>query len=117
MATPQVRADSCHSGYMAEFISLIKILTSNVSAIDRWLGWADVSLALCTFGFSCGLLYQAKKLGVDSPGFLTEGALLYIACALSFSIAYVAIRRKWRHRWALQVIGPVLIYFTIYGPW
>lgn len=96
---------------------VIKILTSHVSAIDRWLGWADVSLALCAIGVSSALFYQTGKLGADSPGFLSVGALLYIACALSFSIAYVAIRRKWRHRWLLQLIGPVLVYFTIYGPW
>ena len=94
-----------------------KKLTSNASTIDRWFGWADASLALCAFGISCALLYQTIKLGSDAEGILSAGALLYLACTLSFSIAYVAIRRSWRHRWLLQLIGPVLIYFTIYGPW
>jgi len=96
---------------------MIKILTSNSSAIDRWLGWADASLALCTFGISSALLYKTSEIGAYSQGFLSTGALLYMACALLFSIAYVAVRRRWRHRWLFQVMGPVLVYFTIYGPW
>ena len=94
-----------------------KMLTSNISAIYRWLAWADMVLALCTFGVSSAMLFQARKLGVNSPEFLSVGALLYMACGLSFLIAYVAIRRRWRHHWLLQFIGPVLVYFTIYGPW
>jgi hypothetical protein len=98
-------------------MSLNKILNTNNADINRWLGKANVIMALCACGVSAALLYQAREAEADPLGVLQKGALLYIACALSFFIAYVAIRRNWRHRWLLQVTGPALVFFTIYGPW
>ncbi|MFT6285625.1 MAG: hypothetical protein ACJAYC_000826 [Halieaceae bacterium] len=98
-------------------MSAVKMPASIVLAIARWLGWADICLALCAFGVSSSLLLQSKEPGADSLVFLQAGVLLYMGCAFSFSMAYVAISRKWRFWWLLQMIGPALIYLTIYGPW
>ncbi len=80
-----------------------------ILAASRWFAIADVVLAVCSAGLAAALPI------IEPHPLVFSVSLLLLLAAAAFIIAFAALKRGWRGRWLLQIVGPTLILFFLFG--
>lgn len=81
-----------------------------ILAASRWFAIADVVLAVCSAGLAAALPWI-----IEPHPFVFFVSLLLLLAAAAFIIAFAALKRGWRGRWLLQIVGPTLILYLLFG--
>jgi hypothetical protein len=78
--------------------------------MESWVAKADIVLAACSAAAAVFWLWIAKGEGI---AIIT--ALLVLLTAAAFVLAHIAIKRNWRRQWSLQLLGPTMAIFLLFG--
>ena len=81
-----------------------------IQAASRWFAAIDIALAVCAAVFAVPLPWILEPHGV---GFVAS--LFILLTAAAFIIASAALKRGWRGRWPLQIVGPALALYLLFG--
>lgn len=84
--------------------------SQRIEAGSRWFAAIDIALAGCAAVFAVPLPWILEPHGV---GFVAS--LFILLTAAAFFIAAVALKRGWRGRWPLQIVGPALALYLLFG--
>lgn len=81
-----------------------------IQAASRWFAVIDIALAVCAAVVAVPLPWIVYPHGV---GFVAS--LFFLLTAAAFIIASAALKRGWRGRWPLQIVGPALALYLLFG--
>ena len=81
-----------------------------IQAASRWFAVIDIALAVCAAVFAVPLPWIIEPHGVG-----LVASLFILLTAAAFIIASVALKRGWRGRWPLQIVGPALALYLLFG--
>jgi len=81
-----------------------------IQAAPRWFAAVDIALAVCAAVFAVSLPWTVY------PQYVGFGAsLFFLLIAAAFIIASAALKRGWSGRWPLQLVGPALALYFLFG--
>lgn len=84
--------------------------SSRINTVKGWLAIADVVLAA-----GSALAAGAWFWFAEGQGIAVITTLLALLTAVAFVLAHVALKRNWRRQWALQLAGPAMVIFLLFG--
>lgn len=79
-------------------------------AASQWFAVFDLVLAICAVVFAVPLPWILEPHAV---GFVAS--LFILLTAAAFIVASVALKRGWHGRWPLQIVGPALALYLLFG--
>lgn len=81
-----------------------------IETASRWLAVIDSVFAVCAAVFAAPMPWLLEPHGV---GF--TASLFILLVAVAFIIASIALKRGWRGRWLIQIVGPALTFYLLFG--
>lgn len=81
-----------------------------IQVISRRLSAIDIAVGVCTTLYALSLTWILEPRGVAFTG-----TAFTLATAAVFFVAAAALRHDWRGRWPLQLIGPAVTLYLLFG--
>jgi hypothetical protein len=75
-----------------------------------WLIATNAVLAGCSIGAAAFWLWVA-----DAQSVAVIVAIMLVLTALAFMLARHALKRNWASQWFLQILGPAMVLFLLFG--
>lgn len=75
-----------------------------------WLIATNAVLAGCSIGAAAIWLWVA-----DAHSVAVIVAIMLVLTALAFMLARHALKRNWASQWFLQIVGPTMVIFVLFG--
>ncbi len=76
----------------------------------------DSAIALSGLGLAVFLLWQSADSHLDRHGIVRISAILLIWVAAGFGLGAIGLYRRWKIQWLLQLLGPGLLAYFLFGP-
>ena len=76
----------------------------------------DIVLAVLALGMAGLISWQLRVSGTDPHGIVQVVGFVLAGVGVLFGIAAIGVWRRWKHQWLLQILGPLVLAFFLFGP-
>ena len=80
---------------------------------SAWLATTDGVFAVLSIGVA--VIWVVWLSGAGAAGFSVIAAFLLLLTAIGFFLARQALKRDWTSKWFMQLIGPTMAIFILFG--